>query len=322
MAKPTKKELISRWLTPEGSVQRDKVIAALGRNQPLDELEFVQKIDDRYDLRGIAFDHKTDFKGIRLQNIDFTYANLNQMLLLDSKVDNVVFDEIDGTSFFQYSSTFTNCRFLKADLNHAGFGIHGGRYENIVFERAKFKKAMFFWPVFQDCSFLNCKLDGVDFGSSHFINVKFTGKLDDVWFRGIDIYKFNNEEERDAHGLNPMLVDLSEAVLWDVTVSDHCDLSKVILPNDGHHFLITNWWRVLESLEEIIDREFTNVNERIVAHRFVRVSKVHAETQDMKILNATNIAHNAKEDLGDQSEAYSKKLMSLILDINDKLMRN
>ncbi len=322
MAKTTKKELINRWLTPGGSEKRDKIIAALASNQPLDELGFVEKIDTRYDLRGIAFDYKSEFNNVRLSDIDFSYANFNHMLLQDSRVERVIFDEIDGTELSMYNCFFTHCRFFKADLNHAGFGINGGRYEHIVFEKAKFKHAMFFRPIFKDCSFLECKLDGVDFDSTHFIQVKFTGKLDDVWFRGIDPYRFKTEEEREAHGLNPMIVDFSEAVLWDMTISDHCDLSKVILPTDGNHFLIRNWWRVLESLEEIIDREFMNEDEQKLVHRFVRVSKVHAQTQDMKILNVTNIAHNAKDDLGERSEAYSKKLISLILDINDKLMRN
>jgi uncharacterized protein YjbI with pentapeptide repeats len=318
--KANKQQLIERWTTPEGQRQHAEILNALAKQKSLDRLSFVEQVEGRYDLRGITFEYKTSLKKMKWENIDFSYANFNHMLLLDSVVENVIFDGIDGTEFCIYSSTFRNCRFTKANLNYSGFGAHGGLYENVIFDQATFKQARFDCPVFSHCAFLNCKLGGVDFDASHFVHVRFTGKVTNVWFRGQSAYESDLAKHKKAgHGLNPMIVDFSDAELWGVTISHYCDLSRVILPTDGNHYLFTNWYNVLMELDKRIDQEFSDPTWRSAAHDFVWVYKGHAKKQAMEILNVKNIEKNERKDLQEQSEAYSKRFIALLQQIEREL---
>ena len=320
MGKVSKKELMERWHTAEGSEKREAIIYALGQNISLDKLGFVESVHCRYDLRGIKFDIKTNLEHVSLRGIDFTYADFNHMMILHSEVEDVIFDECDATGVSQYNCNFRNCSFIKTNIQDAGFGIWGGIYENLVFEKAKLKHSRFYRPIFRQCQFLQCKLDGVDFGSSHLIDVKFTGKLDDVWFRGIDQEEQGLTFRTEEHGLNPMIVDFSEAELWDLALSNHCDLSKVILPKEGGYLLVRNWYNLVESLKQRVDEVFLDKDEREVAHILVEVYKVHAKEQEMMILNPKNIAHNQRDILGERSEAFARTWVSLIAEINKELL--
>ena len=60
-----------------------------------------------------------------------------------------------------------------------------------------------------DCVFDNCNLTRVDFGGSHLKNVKFIGRLDDVWFRGLkptSSYEIEGMDNIDrSKKINPMI---------------------------------------------------------------------------------------------------------------------
>jgi uncharacterized protein YjbI with pentapeptide repeats len=318
--KANKQQLIERWTTPEGQRQHAEILNALAKQKSLDRLSFVEQVEGRYDLRGITFEYKTSLKKMKWENIDFSYANFNHMLLLDSVVENVIFDGIDGTEFTIYSSTFRNCRFTKANLNYSGFGAHGGLYENVVFDQATFKQARFDCPVFSHCAFLNCKLGGVDFDASHFVHVRFTGKVTNVWFRGQAAYESDLAKHKKAgHGLNPMIVDFSDAVLRLVTFSDYCDLSRVRFPRDEKHILFTNWYNVLMEVDKRADKEFDTPEMRQNARKFAYIFEDHARQQEMMLINVDDMSAYQFHDLQEQNQIYRDKLISLLQQIEREL---
>jgi fluoroquinolone resistance protein len=327
MAKISRKDLIERWRTVEGKKRRDEIIKALTNNSlfglsfrddPLANLPFIEKIEGLYDLRGLELDEKTCFKKVNMRNIDFSYSNFNYPHLDRVLFENVVFDNCDCTEMLLYNCQFTNCRFTKSKFNNAGFGIDSGQYIDCIFEDSNLRGASFFYPTFSNCMFKNCKLDGVDFCASHFNNVKFIGHLEDVWFRGESP---NPEDQimhrKKGHGLNPMNVDFSEASLWYVTISDNCDLTKVIMPNDGNHYLIKNIKRVLRYLEEEING-IDSINEQRFVKLFIELYKYHIAKQDMVIINLNNLISIAQEYLREDAKVYCNNFLKLLLKISEE----
>lgn len=315
--KLSKNEIVERWQTLEGQKKREQIIKCLINNKPIENLPFIEKIEGFFDLRGIYYDEKTTLKNIELENIDFSYSNFNYLILADSKIENVLFNMCDCTEVLQYNCKFNNCQFIKSKFRNAGFGIDGGQYSNIVFKDSNLKGAMFFYPNFSDCTFINNKLDGIDFSASHFNRVKFIGKLDDVWFRGespkADERKVHREK---GHGLNPMIVDFSQAELWFITYSNNCDLSKVIMPKDGKHFLVKNIKKVVKNLELGLER-VNNEKAKKFVEEFIEMYKYHIEEQDMVILNVSNLISNAEYYLGNESENYCLNFIDEVLRISN-----
>ena len=309
----SKKAAIERWATSDGKLRRKQIINNLINHVPLETLPFIQQVDGYYDLRGLSFDNKTNLKYIEMKNVDFSYSSFNCLILHECRIENVVFDMCDCTEMLQYNCCFEECRFKKSKFLNAGFGIDGGKYINSIFEESNFKGALFFYPDFYECTFKNCMMDGVDFSASHFNKVRFVGRLEDVWFRGESpkpgVEKVLNEKSR---GLNPMIIDFSEADLWFITYSDNCDLSRVIMPRDGNHYLIRNFKKVIRLLA--VDAEkMTDTKAQKFVLEFIEMFKYHVVKQDMVILNLINIISNAEYYLGKDSPDYCKSFIEKLI---------
>jgi hypothetical protein len=54
-------------------------------------------------------------------------------------------------------------------------------------------------------------------------------------------------------------VDLSEAELWDVGFNNGCDLSTVIPPQDGEHFLFHHWPQLLQEARNEVNMKWNGV---------------------------------------------------------------
>jgi uncharacterized protein YjbI with pentapeptide repeats len=124
---------------------------------------------------------------------------------------------------------FRKLKLADVDLSYADLGratFHKCEFSNVLFQYA-------------DCS-------GWNDSATHFTNnCRFKGELQGVWFRGY--YSSPNLERRFGKTeLNPMRnIDFSEAKLWDVGFNNGCDLSTVIPPQDGEHFLFDHWPKLL-----------------------------------------------------------------------------
>ena len=176
-------------------------------------------------------------------NIDFSYADFSGRYFEKCEFKNCVFKYTNMRNINEEECKFSNCYFFKGYYN-ASIGLGESFYENIEFDSISISGSLMFWPNFKNCIFKNVKLKGVDFGGAHFENVKFIGKVEDVWFRGKkEAYKkgryWETKYER-WNKINPMRVDFSDAVLSYITVSDYCDLSEVILPVDKSCYLIND----------------------------------------------------------------------------------
>jgi hypothetical protein len=102
------------------------------------------------------------------------------------------------------------------------------------------------FAYFEDCRFVNAKLDKVDFQGARFSKCTFEGKLGEAWFRGWYSHPHPADLEYFARvGIDPRSirnpmdgVDFSKAHLDDVMFVDEIDLSRCMFPEDGHHILL------------------------------------------------------------------------------------
>lgn len=313
MSKISRRTAIERWKTADGIYKRGQIINSLLNNKPIEKLPFIEQIDGYYDLRGIYFENKTILKKVEIKNIDFSYSNFNCLLLDQCRIENIIFDMCDCVEMVQYGCYFEKCRFTKTKFLNAGFGIDGGKYKNILFEESNFEGAFFYYPDFEDCTFMNCKMEGVDFSASHLIDVKFIGKLDDVWFRGESpIPKTQKKMKETGRGLNPMIVDFADADLWFITFSDHCDLSRVIMPKDGEHYLINNIKKVIQYLEVDAEKIIDMKHHKFVKE-FIAMYKSHIVKQDMVIINFKELISNAQYYMGKESTDYCKGFIDKLI---------
>lgn len=315
MFKTSKKALIERWKTNEGKANREKVIKCFLDNRPIEELPFMEIVNGHLDLRGITFENLTVFTKMQISNVDFSYSDFGCWLLKECKFENVIFEMCDCTEMAQYECQFKDCKFIKSKFITAGFGIRGGKYINILFEECNFKDSHFYNPDFIDCIFKNCKLNKVDFNASHFTNVKFIGKLDDVWFRG-ENWRDNERKKLQemGWGLNPMIIDFSEAELHNLTISNRCDLSRVIMPNDEKHFLIKNFIKTIKYLKIKVST-VKDQNRRKFIELFIKMYERGYE-QDFLILNIDDMVDDAKYCMGTEGKEYGVFFTNALLEIS------
>ena len=102
MKKLTRKQLLERWYTDEGIERRNLIMRCLEKNIPLENLDFIEKIDSYYDLRGITFDLKMNLKNITLKDIDFSYCDLSELILTNYNIQDVIFYMSNCYQFTQF----------------------------------------------------------------------------------------------------------------------------------------------------------------------------------------------------------------------------
>lgn len=311
-----REELVQRWQTEEGQRWRKQVIRRLQKRKDLSKQPFLQRHQGRWDLRGLdfsrkpwhrftteveitseykapftfAFGGKYTFKRTSFRDIDFSYANLGQANLERCHFENVLFHHTNYIGVRDSRCTFHQVDFYKADMRGATLGLHGARYEDVSFRRADMRRVSCYRGYFIKCDFSEARIEEVNFNASHFINCTFKGPLRGVWFRGY--YAIPQDEKTFGKTEpNPMEnVDFSEATLWDVMFSDGCDLSKVIIPQDGEHFLFHRWPQVLARAKEEVERNWEGVFKQ-EALGFLDVYAEGAQNQDMYIINRRELEH-------------------------------
>ncbi len=309
--------LVQRWQTEVGQLRREQVIHCLLKRKDLSKLPFLQRREGRWDLRGINFQKQPwhtvhtkvelpekdlvfpftlslggryRFKKLRLEDVDFSWAHLGAAIFQQCHFRNVLFREANLSDWKDRASEFRQVDFYKADLRGATLGLDGARYEHVSFRRADMRRVSCYRGYFVNCDFSEARLEEVDFNASHFINCKFKGPLRGVWFRG---YYATREDERRFGKTepNPMEnADFSEAVLWDVMFTNGCDLSKVIPPQDGEHFLLRDWPQVLAKAKEEVERNWEGVFKE-EALPLLELMQKNAENQEMYIINRREFEH-------------------------------
>ncbi len=246
---------------------------------------------------GLTEDGKQDYRGFQLEGqqirkiifeeADFSYSNFSRSSFEKCEFNKVVFSKADFTEFSERGNVFFDSEFTKCKIIKAGIGYLGTKYIDVAFNNCNFQGAVFIRPEYDRCFFENCKLNGIDFNASSFVDCQFQGILKEVWFRG----NFASQEESKQFGqsrVNEMInVSFKLAELQDVTFSDGCDLSTVILPEDSTYLYCDNWESRLMKLKNGITKlsKETAFEVQIFCDSYL----VHADNQHQYILNSEDV---------------------------------
>lgn len=221
------------------------------------------------------------------------FADTNTIYWIKGKIfiDSIFFKTIFNV-LADHGNTFYNCVFESVNFKNAIIGYDSSCYTNCTFKDVKF--GAFIKPQFRGCKFIDCDFYNVDLQASSFENCVFVGKLDNVWFRG----KFPNGSLKKEFGCakpNKMLnVSFEKATLHDVTFSDFCDLSTILLPKHGWYLFFDNWDGQLNIIREkgTTNQIADTINDII---SFVEIYKVHSESQKYYILNVDDLLNEYSE---------------------------
>ena len=265
-----KKELIERWDSdPEWIDKRKEIQNALVN--PADQKKYV----------------KSDLRGLKISRDDMS----------SPWIKGKVFEEID----FSYVD-FSHCRIERCIFRNCWIGLWGSLYRNITFDQIKLSSIIMYYPDFENCQFINCNLKRTEFNGAILNHVEFVGLLSDAWFKGryimSDITLPEYFDARRMYQLNPMVVDFSKAEITYCMFTDECDLTKVVLPKDGKHYLMED----IKKVKDYVNMFCENLKED--EKRYFRIIKaaylyVH-EREKMEILNLKDwlnsmIKNGAKE---------------------------
>ncbi len=330
------KKLIERWRDdPVWKLRWERIALWLfSENEEIDAVEDMEYTPDGYlDLRGFPINSFVDIqeytnlqradliqesRGLisqkRFEKIDFSYADFSGRYIEKCKFYDCIFDNVKMLDIGEEQCSFRDCIFRKG-IYSGGLGLGESHYKNVQFQSVKMNSARIWWPDFEDCLFENCNLRSTDFGGAHFRNVKFVGKVDNVWFRGKmpDRYKENcrwrPEIDERWDQVLPMEVDFSEATLSDLTISDWCDLSEVVLPSDGSCYLIPN----LDAMRADISERLKKGKKRLL-ERFLDYYLMDGYDNVMGILCLNDVYREIQKDFAPEEQQESYDLCKEVCD--------
>ncbi|HWA33639.1 MAG TPA: pentapeptide repeat-containing protein [Cyclobacteriaceae bacterium] len=248
----SKQDLTDRWTTTEGQLLLTTIVDFLSRKRPLDDITAIQKIDHRFDLRGISlpkeyadYDYKgkqmhqvvgsLKFKNTRIENIDLSHADIQHTEWKNCLFKNVKFHSAQMEQVTVRNCDFEDVEFFNTRLSYSHLNIRTGKksgsFKNVTFKKSKLNETRFSFPTIEDCNFEDCNLYATDFDGSRFKNCKFIGEVNSPWFRRHSIREFEpnyllNQVEKTKFTNEMDNVDFSAATLKYVTFSKDLDLTK------------------------------------------------------------------------------------------------
>ncbi|HEY9004932.1 MAG TPA: pentapeptide repeat-containing protein [Ohtaekwangia sp.] len=287
-----KQKLIERWKTVEGGARLKDIIDCLKRGGLLSSVKDLEKYAGRWDLRGaqlsqVEKERKLEAeghnlvqtfgsfkcKGVKMESIDFSYADISYSWLEKCIITNCIFEETKAKEIHILSSDFSNCVFRKVNLSYSyineNIGSNSGSFKNVEFIETNLSESIFCFPIIEDCLFTNCNLKAANFDGSRLKRCKFKGKVDSPWFRGYSknahrslLGVFNRVNPKDYS--NEMEdVDFSEAEMIGVSFSDEIDLTKCIFPtNDEKYILIKKVKQVYLKMKKTITESWDGEDKR------------------------------------------------------------
>lgn len=250
------------------------------------------------DLRGVRLPDGTILRGLQFERCDLSQACMPNAWIEECHFDRVLFDDADLTGVRDHGNRFTGCRFAQTKCREAALGYRGSAYQNCGFDAVDYWHAIFIRAEFDDCEFIDCRLKGVDFNASSFVRCSFVGVLEDVWFRGGFALPSDSQEFGQARKNAMKHVSFEKAELHDITYSDHCDLSTVVVPSRGDYRLYSNWKNRLLRLKEAT-REWST-GDKQEAKVFLNSSFPHAQNQEWELLNCEDMRAEYGQGIGNR----------------------
>lgn len=277
-----KLEILSAILRKQNLSEIPKTVEGL-----YDATNIVLKYDDSIKMTFNTADYVVDvkknsieFKNKEFNSIDFGKSNLSKSIFTKCVFKNCSFLKVNFKESRFFGCEFTDCRFERTDFSYALFARDGnslGKFDNCVFNAVSLRKSQLDFPLFSNSTFNNSDFDSVDFNGSRFSNVKFTGKVENVRFRGIghDLSKsllpWKNINPTDYR--NPMKnVDFSGALLIATDFSHAIDLKDCIWPSQNTFLLIKEHKKIFINLQnnfETFGKEDKLAAQRIVKNQYL-----------------------------------------------------
>lgn len=295
------KKIKEHWV--ENKDKYEKAICFFYHGGNLNDINIEQHYtENKYlDYRGINLE-TIEINNLYCNKIDFSFSNFQYSRITKSIFIDVIFDSVDFKNMVEFGNAFINCSFVNCKFNIATLGFEGSKYQSCIFNKSNFIKCNFIRAEFDSCIFENCKLKNIDFYGSSFENCSFIGVLDDVWFRG----NFPHPSDYKSFGYpkkNEMKnVSFENAELRNLAISDNCDLSTIILPQNKNYIIFDKWKNRLRHLQDEVQK-WNNEKDKETALLFIRINGRYEQNW---------ILLNIKEDVGYYGEDELFKILDCL----------
>lgn len=339
----TKQELVKRWKTEEGQTKLKQIIECLVKGKPLSSVVGFEKHAGRWDLRGAQLSTLENekrieagghgvtqrfgslkLKSVKVESVDFSYADLSYSWWEACKVSNSLFEEAKARELWVYATDFSNCVFKNTNLSYSylgeNVGMNSGSFKNVEFLGADLKECIFCFPIIENCIFKDCNLIATNFDGSRMKACRFAGKVDSAWFRG-----YSTSAQKSLFGIfnrvdpkafpNPMEdIDFSEAELIGVSFSHGIDLSKCFFPKDDSKYIVVkNLKEIYSRAKYVIEREWGEEDRRKgIGFIDTIFYKPDHRDQQLDFIDKDLLTDSGKD------QAFGEKFFNLMKEINDR----
>lgn len=311
-------------------------IKRLFKKGKMDELErLLGRKDGRIDMRGFPFSNanqvidkfsfkvmdivmvnKPSFRRRTLRSFDFTEADLTStvwehMVFEDCLFDRTVLWDVNFTG-----CDFIDSRFKDCEIEHTFLGGSDrrnlGSFVNTTFSGGVIRNSHFNFPRIENCVF-DCDIEHVDFFGSQFIDCRFTGRLEDVSFRGKtrprstskSLSKIELPENRMIN------IDFTEAWFDGVNLTHGLDISRISLPRRNRLIFIKNGPEVMAKALQIVEERWSGEERRLGIGVIRNMSRLFEHDQ-------VQLLRNVDDDSDVFGEPFAMKLSELINEVNGR----
>jgi uncharacterized protein YjbI with pentapeptide repeats len=262
----TKRDLIDRWLTPDGAALSMDVAAGLVGGRPI-EPSRVGTHNGRLDLRGFqlpapdrnflsrfgglsvyALEGVFSLQGRAWRGLDLSYSTLPSLRFTDMVIDNCVFDDATCLDWRFWNSHISSSSFARTDLRDASMGVRDGptnSWVDVAFDHTHFGELWVWCGKFDRCLFDHPRMHATRFRGCVMTNSKFVGPLVDVLF---DFRKEINPKSRASN------IDFSETTFSEVEFAGFIS-DGIVLPTTQDLRLIPHYRRVVQRQLKALPRE-------------------------------------------------------------------
>lgn len=191
------------------------------------------------------------------------------MVLDHCEVTDCLFEFSYFKSFRDWGNRYERVSFDRAEIEDGSLGHYAGQFLNSTFRKTKFKHVSFINAEIENCHFEGT-FNSLEFNASSLENCSFTGKLKNAWFRGGFPLKSDEKKFGKPRKKNRMKnVSFAKAQLLSTTFSDDCDLSTIVLPEEGDYRLYDRWTKRLEKLEKQLEKKNLSDKDRAESRAFM-----------------------------------------------------